>query len=361
MTRRLVVSFDGTWNTPGDDGDIGKNDVTNVWRLHQAIPETGADGKKQLAHYEAGVGTRWYNRLPGGTFGAGLSRILRRGYSFLVDNYAEGDSLYVIGFSRGAYTARSLVGMLRNVGLLQKKHKRRIGEAEQLYRARDEAADSATAETFRQRHSHHVEVQCLGVWDTVGALGVPINSFDWFNRRYYEFHDTALSGIVRHAYHAVAIDEHRASYDATLWDPEDKPRQTVEQAWFVGAHCNVGGGYPDNRLADLPLLWMAERAGRAGLHLDHGKLPARPDPLAAEPVDSYKAFLGGAYSRFADRAFRPLGRTAFGNESIHPSVVERLATDTQYRPHNPARPNREGVRLRQPGPLARAIDLAGDA
>lgn len=360
MTRRLVVSFDGTWNTPGDDGDIGKNGVTNVWRLHQAIADGGADGVPQLAHYEAGVGTRWYNRLPGGTFGAGLSRIIREGYRFLVDTYQEGDRLYVFGFSRGAYSARSLVGMLRNVGLLQKEHRRRIGEAEQLYRARDEGADAPNAQAFRQKFSHEVDVQCLGVWDTVGALGVPINSFDWFNRRYYEFHDTELSGIVRHAYHAVAIDEHRASYDATLWDPKDKPRQTVEQAWFVGAHCNVGGGYPDNRLADLPLLWMAERAEIAGLHLDHARLPARPDPLAAEPVDSYKAFLGGAYSRFADRRFRPLGRTAFGNESVHPSVVERLAKDTRYRPHNPAQTNLEGVRLRQPGPLGRAIEIADD-
>lgn len=357
MTRRLVVSFDGTWNTPGDDGDIGTKGVTNVWRLHQAIAKTGADGTKQLAHYEAGVGTKWYNRLPGGTFGAGLSRILRNGYSFLVDTYEEGDSIYVFGFSRGAYTARSLVGMLRNVGLLDKKHKRRVGEAEQLYRTRDEGADSANAQTFRAAYSRDVEVQCLGVWDTVGALGVPINSFDWFNRRYYEFHDTKLSGIVRHAYHAVAIDEHRASYDATLWDPKEKPRQTVEQAWFVGAHCNVGGGYPDNRLADLPLLWMAEKAGIAGLALDLTMLPDAVDPLANEPVDSYKAFLGGAYSRFTDRRFRTLGRTAYGNETIHPSVVERLAKDTHYRPNNPAQPNLQGLKLRQPGPLGRYAEI----
>ncbi len=359
MSRRLVVSFDGTWNAPGDDGDIGAKGVTNVWRLHQAIPKTGADGVTQLAHYEAGVGTRWYNRLAGGTFGAGLSRILRSGYGFLVDTYEPGDSIHVFGFSRGAYTARSMVGMLRNVGLLQKRHKRRMAEAEQLYRSRDEGADSPTARTFRAAFSRPVEVQCLGVWDTVGALGVPLNSFGWFNRRYYEFHDTELSGIVHHAYHAVAIDEHRGPYDATLWDPKEKPHQTVEQAWFVGAHCNVGGGYPDNRLADLPLLWMAEKAGAAGLSLDRGRLPATADPMGAAPVDSFAAFLGGAFSRLNERHFRRLGHTTFGQEAVHPSVVQRLAHDSGYRPANPARPALQGVTLREPGPLGRTTLIPG--
>lgn len=361
MARRLVVSFDGTWNAPGDDGDIGSSGVTNVWRLHQAIRATGGDGVAQLAHYEPGVGTRWYNRLAGGTFGIGLSRILRNGYGFLVDSYEPGDRLYVLGFSRGAYTARSLVGMLRNVGLLKKQHRRRIGEAEQLYRNRDEGPDSVTAHNFRAAFSHRVDVQCLGVWDTVGALGVPLKSFGWFNQRYYEFHDTELSGIVRHAFQAVAIDEHRAPYAATLWDPKEKPRQTVEQVWFAGAHSNVGGGYRDNRLADTPLRWMADKVEVAGLSLDRDLLPARTEPVTAPAVDSFAAFLGGRYSRLSERYFRPMGGTAFGQEAVHPSVLERLAGDPAYRPGNHAGPGLGGVALAGPGPLARNVAIPGGA
>lgn len=335
--RRLVVLFDGTWNAPGDDGDIGAAGVTNVQKLRGALPERGADGVAQVVHYEKGVGTRWYNRLRGGAFGVGLSDILGRGYRFLVRHWEEGDQLFIVGFSRGAYTARSLVGMLRNVGLLAPAHVGRFREAEAIYRVRDEGPDSANAVTFRERYSREVRVQCLAVWDTVGALGVPLNSFDWFNRPFYEFHDTELSGIVHNAFQALAIDEHRRSYEATLWDPMSKPGQHIEQVWFAGAHCNVGGGYAagDSRLEDLPLHWMADRLRQAGLAIDLARLPPEPDAVREPLIDSYGRFLNGRYSRVADRHHRALGRTVFGAEALHPSVVQRLQHDPHYRPGNP--------------------------
>jgi len=333
MARNIIICFDGTWNTPDRSPSADGDSSTNVWKLHQAITDS-ADGRAQLKWYETGVGTRWYDKLRGGAFGVGLSRKIQEGYRQLVQLYEDGDQVFILGFSRGAYSARSLVGMIRNAGLLRPEQHRRVSEAYALYRTRDEGADSENARFFRGRYAREIPIHFLGVWDTVGALGIPVQSFDWFNQAFYRFHDTELSGIVRHAYHAVAVDEHRRNYCATLWDPKEKPNQVIEQVWFAGAHANVGGGYADNPLSDLPLRWMAEKAGACGLGIDLQRLPAVPASLP--PItDSWQRFLGGAYSRVEPRHYRPIGATAFGQESIDPSVLLRVAELPDYRPKNP--------------------------
>src|SRR5262249_32287275 len=150
-------------------------------------------------------------------------------YRWLVDNVpTTGDyQIFVLGFSRGAYTARSLVGMIRNVGLLLPANKSSVDAAYQFYRNRDDSADTPQAIAFRQQYSREVEIQFLGVWDTVGALGIPLSALEWLNSATYGFHDTELSGIVKNAFHAVAIDEHRIDYQATLWQQLPKPGQKV--------------------------------------------------------------------------------------------------------------------------------------
>lgn len=333
MSRNIVISFDGTWNTPDRAPSADGDSSTNVWKLHQAILDSSGD-QPQLKWYGEGVGTRWYEKLRGGAFGVGLSRNIQDGYRWLVQNYREGDRIFVFGFSRGAYSARSLVGLIRNAGLLTVDNQRRVAEAYSLYRTRDEGADSENARFFRHRYAHpQVDIHCLGAWDTIGALGIPVESFDWFNQAFYRFHDTELSGIVRHAYHAVAVDEHRRNYCATLWDPKEKPNQVVEQVWFSGAHANVGGGYADNPLSDLPLLWMAEKAAGCGLQLDRRHLPKPPQALP--PItDSWREFLGGAYARVQPRFYRPIGGTLFGQEKLHSSVLTRAAQLADYRPKN---------------------------
>jgi hypothetical protein len=171
------------------------------------------------------------------------------------------------------------------------------------------------------------------VWDTVGALGIPVESFNWFNKPYYQFHDTELSGIVKNAFHAVAVDEHRKTYQCTLWDPIGKPNQVMEQVWFCGAHANVGGGYSNNTLSDLTLRWMMEKAQQKGLELDQQKIPTSQQGIP--PImDSYKNFLGGAYRRFEPRYFRTIGATRYGQELIDDSVVQRARADQNYRPKN---------------------------
>ncbi|MEZ4599917.1 MAG: DUF2235 domain-containing protein [Syntrophotaleaceae bacterium] len=333
MPKKIVISFDGTWNTPDTGKDVDGDSSTNVWKLHDAVHPVDDAGIEQRKWYEEGVGTKWYNKIRGGAFGVGLSEKIQLGYKHLARTYEEGDQIYIFGFSRGAYSARSLVGLIRNAGLLRKEHIRRVAAAYSLYRTRDEGADSENAQFFRRSFSREVNIHFLGVWDTVGALGIPVESFDWFNKAYYQFHDTVLSGIVKNAYHAVAVDEHRKSYECTLWDPREKPNQTVEQIWFSGAHANVGGGYADNRLSDISLAWMAGKARKCGLALDETKIS--PVPAELPPVtDSYRQFLGGAYCKFEPRFYRTLGATPYGQEQVDETVIRRARLDPNYRPKN---------------------------
>jgi uncharacterized protein (DUF2235 family) len=377
MGKRIILCFDGTWNTPAEQfsglkalharfaamsargneamraalekADPGNGAVeTNVCRLYRSIRrlapgEAGPGTPGQVKWYDAGVGTAWYDRIAGGTFGIGLSRNIREGYRFLAQHWEPGDELFVFGFSRGAYTARSLVGMVRNCWLLppdgvgEGPDSAAMMEAYDLYRTRGDTADSPRAEAFRvQRGARSIPVKFLGVWDTVGALGVPLQSFAGFNHEHFEFHDTELSGIVEHAYHAVAVDEHRRPYAATLWAPKNKPGQTLEQRWFIGAHCDVGGGYKDRRLSDVPLAWMQAKAQACGLLLHPGCV-VTPKPEAAQhgiPADSFSAFLRGAFRLFETRYYRPVGANAFGRETVDPTVADRLLSDPAYQPPN---------------------------
>jgi uncharacterized protein (DUF2235 family) len=281
--KRLIVCCDGTWNRP-DQVAQGVAAPTNVAKIALALADTDAAGNVQCLHYQAGVGTRRGERVLGGGLGVGLSRNVQECYRFLVDNSEPGDELYFFGFSRGAFTARSTVGLVRNSGILRREHRDRIQEAYGLYRNphRDSHPSGVAAELFRRSYSHpDVHVQFVGVWDTVGALGIPIDGFrPPLLSRLWTFHDTRLSRYVRHAYHAVAIDERRRPFRPTLWErAEVPPDQTLEQVWFAGVHCDVGGGYRDPTLSEIPLLWMAEKARGCGLAFKPGRLVIEPtDP-----------------------------------------------------------------------------------
>lgn len=337
MTRqRLILLFDGTWNDPQDQ--------TNVYRIARHINDH--DGSvRQRFYYEPGVGTSRLERFRGGTFGYGLSRNLLQGYEWLAKRYAEQDEIWIFGFSRGAYTARSLAGLLRKCGLLHIVTPGLLNKAEALYRNKRLHPDCDTCKTFRQTYSREPRIHFIGVWDTVGALGVPGTMLSEKGR--YSWHDTDLSGIVDHAFHAMALDEHRVAYDTALWTTKDgqpKPsNRSVEQRWFIGAHANVGGGYGSNDpLADLPLAWIMDKAAGAGLRVDG--FGASDDAWQAEPRDSYKAFLKGAYALF--RGIRTFGKGRHhrayatglnGRPAVHvtvdPSVWQRWNDERfSYRP-----------------------------
>jgi uncharacterized protein (DUF2235 family) len=343
--KRLIVCCDGTWNRP-DQVDQRVAAPTNVAKLALALADKDDDGNPQLLHYQAGVGTRRWERLAGGGLGVGLSRNVQECYRFLVDNYEPGDELYLFGFSRGAFTARSTVGLVRNAGILRPEHRHRIKEAYALYRDpdRDRHPSGIAAELFRRSYSHaEVYVDLVGVWDTVGALGIPIDGFrPPLLSRLWTFHDTRLSGYVRHAYHAIAIDERRRPFRPTLWQGK-KDGQTLEQVWFAGVHCDVGGGYADTSLSEIPLLWMVDKARARGLAFRPERLARRqtdaearregvevaPDPLG-ELHDSRTRFyrLLPAY----DRRLAGENGAAVDGGSLASSAKIRHDEDERYRP-----------------------------
>ena len=360
MPKKLVVCFDGTWNVPderGVDHDELDDPETNVVHLYRSIrgkDVAGVDGGEAagaapvptLKWYDRGVGTKWYDHIRGGAFGFGISRNIREGYKFLVDHYEPGDEIYAFGFSRGAYSARSLVGLVRNCGLVRGElapaadadDNPVIVDAYQLYRTRDGSADTDFACDFRKKHGQPgVRVKVLGVWDTVGALGLPLKRIKLWSSRHYDFHDTRLSGIVDNAFHALALDEHRLDYQPTLWTGAPARGQRVEQVWFAGAHGDVGGGYRGTKLARTALAWMQERAalGGEGLAIDPAQIPAidRDEVVRAPVTDTFGAFGLGLYKLFRDRFLRRVGEGA--HEVLHETLVDRLQRAEDYRPGNP--------------------------
>ncbi|MBS1809447.1 MAG: DUF2235 domain-containing protein [Acidobacteria bacterium] len=331
--KRIVICFDGTWNKPADEALPADQQVeTNVRRFYEAVLNQGVDGVEQVKWYDEGVGTNWYDRFIGGTTGAGLDFNILQGYKFLSETYQDGDEVYILGFSRGAYTARSLVGIVRNCGVLNDPSMFTLGMAYGIYRTRDDSPDSLAARLFRKMHSKDIPIKFVGVWDTVGALGLPLDLLRNFNLKLYEFHDTQLSRIVENAYHAVAVDEHRRDYDVCLWSPTEKPHQTIEQRWFTGAHSNVGGGYSDRKLSDIPLAWMMEKASALGLTLT--PFTSSAQNYLAALSDSYAGFLRGEYAKLHPRYYRPICRTQFGNEIVDESVTKRRQELADYSPNN---------------------------
>jgi hypothetical protein len=287
MPKKLIICADGTWN----DEDRTR---TNVAKVHRALKTWHAEGVDQWVCYVSGVGTTLGEAISGGAFGYGLSRNILQGYYFLVDNYQPGDQLYFFGFSRGAYTVRSLAGFIRNSGLLKKEHRDRTDEAWKLYRSRSKKTGprESMAQQFRATYSYEPVITFIGVWDTVGSLGIPSASlrlvgllfglfgYDW------QFHDPQLSTKVKHAYHALSIHERRSTFVPTLWEKQRDapPDQVLQQIWFPGVHCDVGGGYNAAGLSDEALYWMMEKAEKCGLvfraESRHFGLNNAPDPFS---------------------------------------------------------------------------------
>lgn len=346
-SRRLVLLFDGTWNKPESN--------TNVERLRQLIASRDDAGIEQLVNYIPGVGVSpGVTHLLGGAFGYGLSGNVIEGYRWLCDTWQTGDQIYLFGFSRGAYTARSLGGMIRKCGLLRRPPNGKVSatdvsRAYDFYRDVGSKPDDPAATAFRQSHSVEVDIRFIGVWDTVGSLGIP-DTASWFPyaRARYEFHDTELSKIVKYAYQALALDEHRADFAPAVWTRNPftiKPGETmtskkdeqidIEQRWFIGSHSDVGGGNdkdgagrkPDP-LPDLPLAWLQEKAIATGLACNARIMPA-PDADMGVPRNSYAEFMFGAYKEFKSPFDRHIGSGV--NEKVDDSVWRRWLDDNSYR------------------------------
>lgn len=361
--KRLALYIDGTWNIPRNN--------TNVWRLYVLTAKQRID-VQQLTHYHIGVGT---GRLPAvgdevrrgassrswGAFGKGINNSVRNCYGWLVENYSPGDQVFIFGFSRGAFVARSLAGFIERCGLLYPGTPLTVREVFERYRlvrkggpvSKDpylpDVQWSLDADEELQRYSQRIEIEFLGVWDTVRYHDLPLGSWRGLSRSQNLFHVIRPAGTVRRTYHALAVDEHRRAYRPELFSvPSSADMETttiLQQRWFPGAHSNVGGGYKNDTLALLSLAWMQDMASNYGLQFKR-RVTLHGDEHLGEITDSFGTFLRGAY-RIAHRDRRhrreidnakPPGdekaATKPTNEVIDESVFQRWHADAHYRPRN---------------------------
>jgi uncharacterized protein (DUF2235 family) len=353
MPSNIVICCDGTWNSADQAAVNGELCVTNVLKLACRVSKETAGGALQIVYYDQGVGTgNVLDRVVGGAFGEGLEANIHDAYRFLIANYEPNDKLYIFGFSRGAYTARSLGGMIRRCGILRRDKVREYPKAKAIYRT-TRSAEDADAVQFRKGAAIEPDtpIQCVGVWDTVGALGIPLRAFGRQNKEKYEFLDTRLSKAVKFAFHALAIDEHRGTFKPTLWDSEPVNGQIVQQVWFAGAHSDVGGGYPEHGLSDIALEWMMGAAVTAGLELDEDVIKALP--TAKNPTqdahESRKKFY-----KVQPALDRSIGATAFHTEYFHRMLVERWRDKPDYRPES-LKPHEARLKTLLAGPMTDEI------
>ena len=336
--KRLVVFCDGTWQ------DLDRNVPTNVVKLAQAISPQDQAGIHQVVYYDEGLGTKtgekrqplsnFLLRLEGGAFGLGIDFKILEAYYFLSLNYVPGDEIYLFGFSRGAYTVRSLAGLIYNCGLLKREKIRYGEEAYEIYRDRDQddlKPWGSKAIAFREAHSRTVPITVLGCWDTVGAPGIPdlsgwINLDTHFNDR-YQFHDTELNHTIGHAFHAVAIDEIRKLFEVTEMTAHH-PNQST-QTWFVGDHSSVGGGKGDVvGLADITLQWMLEQVRPLGLACDSQLIEGG---IQTNPLTPFDNTPQPPFNQLGRSERRPPNQL----EAFHPTVRQRWqSSEANYHPEN---------------------------
>jgi uncharacterized protein (DUF2235 family) len=341
--KRIAICCDGTWNK------ASQVFPTNVAKMKVAIAPSG-NGAEQRVFYDDGVGTAGlFDKLAGGLLGVGLSKNVKDAYRYLVQNYEAGDELYFFGFSRGAYTTRSVTGLIRKCGILHPDRAQLIDAAYTLYKDPKIRPDDDPARTFRLTNSilrgeepvDATPIKFIGVWDTVGALGVPVNIVSRFTSKYHQFHDVALSRSVENAYHALAIDEKRRDYRATLWEQHpEAANQRLEQRWFAGVHRNIGGGTPDAGQSDRAFRWIMEKAVLAGLAFDDEWVRRNVSTEELGPLEESRNgifLLRALFWRPIGKGVPPAEATYLGgvsNEDVDPAVIKRNLKDASYKPPN---------------------------
>ena len=371
MPKRIVVCSDGTGNS------AIKGRGTNVFKLFEAVDlEThrfDAEATPQIAIYDDGVGTEKFKPLKvlSGATGWGLSRNVKHLYKELARVYDPGDDIYMFGFSRGAFTVRTLVGFIQSCGLVDPARlqpqtfgtlQRVVNQGYKAYRkcyrptlwqwlGRD---NNRANEAFKRQHSlpFDIPIRFVGVWDTVDAVGLPFRLSDVINATVYrfKFSDRKLSPLVRRACQALAIDDQRESFAPLLWDEDREDRSRIQQVWFAGAHSNVGGGYPKQGMSLVALDWLLSEAEKP-LEPAHGEavdcatlkgLRICPNERQSfrehASVDDklYDPRSGtGMFYRWKIRDIRSLCALNHVAPKIHVSVLERIAHGTDdYSPGN---------------------------
>ncbi|KAL3419346.1 peptidoglycan binding domain containing protein [Phlyctema vagabunda] len=309
--KRLILCCDGTW-MDSDDGFTKPTLIpyhpsatlqvpSNITRISHALKRHGNDGMPQIIYYHSGVGTgsSFFDNLTGGLLGTGISENIREAYAFIANNYTPGDEIILIGFSRGAFTVRSVASMIRDIGLLtlegmsnfypifkdqenfrnacyrdlfpdlpfSNKPRDEAGYDQKIYKKR--LVENKLTRVY-DPDGKTIVVQAVAVFDTVGSLGIPNSSF--FARlglphatREFKFYDTNLSDHIKHAFQALALDEHRKPFSPAVWERKEHISTDLRQVWFPGAHSNIGGGYDDQEMANVTLAWMMDQLASIGV------------------------------------------------------------------------------------------------
>jgi uncharacterized protein (DUF2235 family) len=316
MSKRIVYCADGTWDDP--------TDTTNVYAMFKAITTTSG----QVAYYDDGVGSDGtpLQKLAGGALGVGLFQKITDGYTKIAHAYDQDDDIFIFGFSRGAYTARSIAGMIAICGLPTGNFSDQfVSDAFQAYRNPSQRA------AFNAKYNpYNAKIKMVGVWDTVGALGIPaiVGGVDPVQ---YGFLDTNLHPDVQNAFQALSIDERRREFPPTLWTPpaQPAPDQALQQVWFSGVHCDVGGGYSDDdSLSDITFSWMLSKAVALGLQVNSNVLTQNPFPASSTNA------LGMLHDSWSPVWLFPESRTVAPDSVLGNSVAILCQYDTDYTPRN---------------------------
>jgi uncharacterized protein (DUF2235 family) len=371
--NRIVVLIDGTWDKEGTSGDtnVAKLDTAKKIAASGFIKAEANDKTAQHVRYHAGVGVEddFFKKLLGGAVGLGLKKIIAQCYGFVVADYRPGDEIYIFGFSRGAYAARALAGLIGASGIQRHSDSDVFEIAWKHYRLnpavrqQPEAANATDRKVIAdyeslagQRAFHDARtVKCVAVWDTVGSYGIPAGFGFAALARFFTlltlgFHDTSFGEHVEVGLHAVAVDEHRRPFVPTFWTIKkgQQPKGHVEQTWFAGAHSNVGGGYPDSGLSDQALIWMIARVqALTGLQFNVEAIKAGTKPnFVGAVVDSTK---GWPLDHLLPHYRKVLSPVAIHhgylfnsedpdeehiNERVHWSVVTKREGSSPYGPPN---------------------------
>ncbi|UCC16931.1 MAG: DUF2235 domain-containing protein [Dehalococcoidales bacterium] len=316
MGKNIIICYDGTSNEYRENN-------TNVVRTFEAIIRDD----RQIGFYDPGVGTlsifgRRFGRLIGIAlglmFGYGIKRNIEDGYEYLMDTFEPGDRVFIFGFSRGAYTARALAGMVHQFGVLQKGSKNLIPYVSKMYFKKDKDKNFPLITGFKTTFSNECKVHLIGLWDTVGALGYNLSK---------RFTNLVLNPDIKFGFHAISVDEKRRPFKVVLWDEEDKvPGQVIEQAWFPGVHSEVGGGIPEKEclLPDLSFVWMMDKAAKGGLLLRddwYQGLSSKADGDIHDSCTFFPWVLLGLRKK----------RKIIEGALVHQSVADRIDQRSDYR------------------------------
>jgi uncharacterized protein (DUF2235 family) len=320
MSKRIVFCADGTWQDPVNN--------TNVYKLYKALTVAS----DQVTYYDDGVGAdaAGVSRILDGAFGQGILQKIQDSYMKIAHVYEPGDEIFLFGFSRGAYTVRSLAGMIACCGLPTGTFSDDcVTQAFAAYRNPLSRASILAGLTACRLGA--ASIKMVGVWDTVGSLGIPA-IFGGVDDKAYGFLDTCLHPEIKNAYQCVALDEKRAQFPVTLWQGTPVPGQTIEQVWFCGCHGDVGGGTAvggpvdaGTRLCDITLGWMLSKAQALGLTFD-------PAVLAQYRTFSAEVALDAIRETWSPKEGPPRLRPVPAGAEVSNSVAVRLQYALTYVP-----------------------------